>query len=230
MSVWRLSVVPVELGVNYLLKGSVQRSGGRIRINVYLADAGERGNLWAERYDKRLDDIFDIQDEITARIVSALRLELSPADQTRMTRTRMEDVRTYDEFLRGLDYFGRRSLHDTLLAKVHFERATELDPSVPQIYFVEGLIDLFRRNFDAAIQNTQQAISIKPSYGDAFARGELLHGACRTSALRRHSGRRGDCADYRYRAHHRILCRSRTLSEEVTPDDAMPGKPGIAGG
>ena len=206
-------VIARELGVDYLLKGSVQRSRGRIRINVRLTDGRTGANLWAERYDRQIDDIFEIQDAIAAQIVSALEVEIAPADRSRMVRNHLASVQAYDELLRGLDYYGRRSLEDNQLAKQHYERAiaidpgfarayaglalvysrdtvdgwdltardsliqaaelTEkarrLDPSVPQIYFVEGLIELFRRNYDVAIRNAEHAISIKPSYADAHA-------------------------------------------------------------
>lgn len=206
-------IIARELGVTYLLKGSVRRSGERVRINARLTEGKNGGNLWAERYDIQIDDIFEIQDEITARIVAALQLEIAPADRSRMTQQNPASVDAYDALLRGLDYFGRRSPDDNRLAKEHYERAiaidpgfarayvglamvyardaadgwepgadtaliraaelTEkarrLDPSLPQIYFVEGLIELFRRNYETALRNAEHAISIKPSYADAYA-------------------------------------------------------------
>jgi TolB-like protein/DNA-binding winged helix-turn-helix (wHTH) protein/cytochrome c-type biogenesis protein CcmH/NrfG len=219
-------VIARELGVDYLLEGSVRRSGDSVRINVRLSDSGGGGNLWAERFDRRMDDIFQIQDEIAAQIVAALNLEIGPDERSRMTRNNLASVQAYDEFLRGLDYYGRRSQEDTRLAVRHYERAiaidpgfarayaglalvytrdavdgwdltardsliqaaelTEkarrLDPSVPQIYFVEGQIELFRRKYDAAIRNAEQAISIKPSYADGYALlAWILHFAGRPS-------------------------------------------------
>jgi adenylate cyclase len=201
-----------QLGVNYLLKGSVQRFAGRVRINARLIDGGRGGNLWAERYDRKIEDIFAIQDEIAEQIVAALAVEIAPADRSRMARSQVADVQAYDELLRGLDYYGRGSLEDTQRAIEHYERAialdpgfaraysalamvytrdvvdgwdlaardglnqaTELtekakqiDPSVPQIYFVDGYTELFRRNYEAAIRNAEHAISIKPSYADGY--------------------------------------------------------------
>jgi adenylate cyclase len=201
-----------ELGVDYLLQGSVQRAGGRVRINVRLTDGDDGGNLWAQRFDRAVEDIFDIQDEIAERVTAALEVEIGPDDPARTGRDRELSVQAYDEFLRALDYYGRRSLEDASLAIEHFrraialdpgfarayaglalvyarnalrwhltspdalvqaaeltEKARRLDPSVPQIYFVEGLIELFRRNYDEALENAQHAISIKPSYADAHA-------------------------------------------------------------
>lgn len=201
-----------QLGVDYLLKGSVQRFAGRVRINARLIDGRRGGNLWAERYDRKIEDIFAIQDEIAERIVAALAVEIAPADRSRLLRSHSADVQAYDEFLRGLDYYGRGSLEDSRRAVEHYERAialdpgfaraysglamvytrhvvdgwdlakhggldqaralTEkakrLDPSVPQIYFVDGYTELFRRNYDAAIRNAEHAVSIKPSYADGY--------------------------------------------------------------
>ncbi|MCB1763024.1 MAG: winged helix-turn-helix domain-containing protein [Gammaproteobacteria bacterium] len=117
-----------ELGVHYVLKGSVQRAGNQVRINIHLTGVADGRNLWAERYDRELDDIFQIQDELAARIVSAMEVELAPADRRRLSRNYVVSVEAYDEFLRGLDYYGRRSPDGSLLAKAHFSRALALDP------------------------------------------------------------------------------------------------------
>ncbi len=202
-----------ELGVDYLLRGSVQRSSDRIRINVGLIDGKWAANLWGERYDREMDDIFEIQDEIAWRIVAALEVEIGPTDRSRLARDRLASVQAYDAFLQGLDHYGRRSEEESRLAIQYYERAiaidpgfarayaglalvysrdaadgwdltardalalaeelTEkarrLDPSVPQIYFVDSQIELFRRNYEAAIRNAEHALSIKPSYADAHA-------------------------------------------------------------
>ena len=146
-------------------------------------------------------------------MTTALEVEIGPDDPARASRERELSVQAYEEFLRALDYYGRRSLEDAPLAVEHFrraialdpgfarayaglalvyardaldgwdltsrdalvqaaeltEKARRLDPSVPQIYFVEGQIELFRRNYEAALENARQAISIKPSYADAHA-------------------------------------------------------------
>ena len=215
-----------ELGVDYLLKGTVQRSGGRVRINVRLTDSHTVNNLWAERYDREIDDIFAIQDELAAQIVSALEVEIAPEDRSRMARNYIASVQAYDELLKGLDHYGRRSFEDNELAKFHYERAIKLDPgfarayaglalvysrdvvdgwdlaahdslerateladeaerldpSVPQIFFVKGQVELFRRNYEEAIRHAEHAISIKPNYADAHALlGWILHFAGRPS-------------------------------------------------
>ncbi|MCG6861783.1 MAG: winged helix-turn-helix domain-containing protein, partial [Chromatiaceae bacterium] len=80
----REQAIAADLGVAYLLKGSVRRSGDRIRINARLTDGRDGDNLWADRYDSQIEDVFDIQDEITTRIVTALEVEIAPKDRSRV--------------------------------------------------------------------------------------------------------------------------------------------------
>ena len=88
--------IGLELGVRYIVRGSVQRAGQRLRINVRLTDARKDRNRWAERYDRELSDIFDMQDEITARVVAALEIELAPGERQRLTHRYVTTVEAYD--------------------------------------------------------------------------------------------------------------------------------------
>jgi tetratricopeptide (TPR) repeat protein len=128
------TVIARELGVDYLLTGSVRRSADRVRINVRLTDGRNAANLWGERHDRRIDDIFELQDEIAARLLSALEVEIAPADRSRTTRNHLASVQAYDELLRGLDHDGRRSLEDSRLAIEHYERAIAIDPGFARAY------------------------------------------------------------------------------------------------
>jgi adenylate cyclase len=112
----------------------VQRAGPRLRINVRLVDTDEERNRWAERYDRDLTDIFRIQDEITAHVVSALQVELAPGEQQRLLRRYATSVEAYDAFLRGLDLLGRRASADNPEARAYFERAIELEPGFARAY------------------------------------------------------------------------------------------------
>ncbi len=134
-----------ELKASHLLKGSVRKEGDRVRINVRLVDAIHGGNRWAERYDHRLDDIFAIQDKLTAQIVSAMEVELAPSDRRRLTRNHIASVEAYDAFLRGLDFYGRRSEEDNRQAKEHFQQAIDLDPLYARAY--TGLALAYTRDF-----------------------------------------------------------------------------------
>ncbi len=123
-----------SLGVRFLLRGNLRREGDQLRLNVRLIDSHDGRTLWAERYDRRLTDVFRIQDELTAQIVSALQVELAPADQRRLARNHEASVAAYDELLQGNDHYGRRSFQDNELAKDHYRRAIELDPGFARAY------------------------------------------------------------------------------------------------
>lgn len=152
-----------ELGVGFLLRGSVRREDQQLRLNVRLIDARDGHAIWAERYDRGLTDIFRIQDELTARIVSALELELAPQEQQRLAAGESASVPAYDELLRGLDHYGRRSFQDNELAKAHFRRAIELDP------------DYARAHAALALAWTRDAVDgWAPAAQGAMARAEAL--------------------------------------------------------
>jgi adenylate cyclase len=123
-----------ELGADYLVRGSVQRAGEELRINVRLIDPAEDHNRWAERYDRKLADIFRIQDEIASHVVSALQVELAPGEQQRLTSEYVTSVEAYDAFLRGLDLLGRRASADNSEARRYFRQAIALEPRFARAY------------------------------------------------------------------------------------------------
>jgi TolB-like protein/DNA-binding winged helix-turn-helix (wHTH) protein len=123
-----------ELGADYLVRGSVQRAGQQLRINVRLIDPDEDRNRWAERYDRQLADIFRIQDEIASHVVTALQVELAPGEQRRLVSDYVTSVEAYDAFLRGLDLLGRRASADNPEARRYFRQAIELEPRFARAY------------------------------------------------------------------------------------------------
>ena len=122
------AAVAGELGVRYLLEGSVRRQGDELRINVQLIDTATNGHLWAERYDRAMTDVFALQDDITRHIVTALQVEFSTSDQGRLANQGTSDVRAYDAFLQGWDHYRRTTPQDHAAAIPYFERAIALDP------------------------------------------------------------------------------------------------------
>jgi adenylate cyclase len=116
-----------ELGVQYVLEGSVRKAGGRVRITAQLVDAGLGGHLWADRYDRDLEDIFALQDEVTQQIIAALAVKLTESEQERLTRRYTDNLAAYDYFLRGWEQFHRFTKQSTHQAQQAFERAIELD-------------------------------------------------------------------------------------------------------
>ncbi|MDH3692810.1 MAG: hypothetical protein OEU36_25570, partial [Gammaproteobacteria bacterium] len=125
----KVKEVAQELGVKYVLEGSVRRAGGQVRINTQLIDATTGGHLWAERYDGTLADVFDLQDKVTKRIVDALTLELTPEEAQRVGSPGTDNVEAHDAYLLGLSFYYRRTPEGFVKAKSHFERAIELDPN-----------------------------------------------------------------------------------------------------
>ncbi len=90
-----------ELGASSILEGSIRRAGNRVRINAQLIDASSGGHLWADRYDRDLTDIFEVQDEVTREIVGALKVALTPAEEARITNAATGNPEAHDALLRG---------------------------------------------------------------------------------------------------------------------------------
>jgi len=118
-----------DLGVRYLLQGSVRRAGDRVRITAQLIDAQSGQHIWGGRYDGPLDDIFALQDEVTRKIVSALQVTVTEAEHARLARRQTNHLDAYDRFLQGQASFFEFTAEGTARARAHYERAIELDPA-----------------------------------------------------------------------------------------------------
>jgi TolB-like protein len=127
-----------KLGVRYVVEGSVRKAGNRVRINAQLIDATTGGHLWAERYDRELQDIFALQDEVAQKIVFALKIQLTPEEQARFRQAPTSNLDAYDYFLRGQAYFWGLAREANVQARQLFERAIELDPQYAGAYAVLG--------------------------------------------------------------------------------------------
>ncbi|MCG8615231.1 MAG: tetratricopeptide repeat protein [Desulfobacterales bacterium] len=127
-----------ELGVRYVLEGSVRKVGNRVRITAQLIDAKTEGHLWAQRYDRELEDIFSVQDEVRQKIVTALAVELSSEDQERMTRDTMVDVNAYDYYLRGVEFQANKMKDGVARAREMFQKAVDLDPGYARAWAALG--------------------------------------------------------------------------------------------
>jgi TolB-like protein len=123
-----------ELGVRYVLEGSVRKAGNRVRITGQLVDTATGAHLWAERFEGGLEDIFDLQDQVTARVVGAIAPKLEQAEIERAKRKPTESLDAYDYFLRGLAvwYEWTREANDAALSL--FYKAIELDPNFAAAY------------------------------------------------------------------------------------------------
>jgi len=117
-----------QLGAAYVLTGSIRRSGMRLRINAQLVDAATDFPLWSERYDREMQDVFDLQDEIAHKIADALRVTLTPQEQKAIAAKPTQNLQAYDQFLRGKSYARRLTRQDLEFALQMFENAVALDP------------------------------------------------------------------------------------------------------
>ena len=115
-----------QLGAAYVLEGSIRRAGNRVRITAQLVEASTRHSAWAERYDRQLEDVFAIQEEIARSIAQALRITLTPQEEKTMARKPTENPQAYDFYLRGRSYTRRENLDYALQM---FEQAIQLDPN-----------------------------------------------------------------------------------------------------
>jgi TolB-like protein len=124
--------VAEELGVGYVVEGSVRKVGDRVRISVQLSDAATGNNIWTERYDRALADVFAVQDEITEAIVAAIEPQLYAAETFRSRRKPPNSMDAWDLVMRALTHFWRVTRQDWLVAQALLEKATALDPNYGQ--------------------------------------------------------------------------------------------------
>ncbi|WP_394887991.1 adenylate/guanylate cyclase domain-containing protein [Mesorhizobium sp. AaZ16] len=118
-----------NLGVRYVLEGSVRKSGNRVRVTAQLIDAASGGHLWAERFDRDLTDIFAVQDDVTQQIVDALAINLTDGDRQRLAPEHTGNIEAYDYFLRGRELWHRLTKETNVAARDLLQRAIKLDPN-----------------------------------------------------------------------------------------------------
>jgi tetratricopeptide (TPR) repeat protein len=122
------------LSAAYVLAGTLRRAGSRLRISAQLIDTRTDFPLWSERYDREMQDIFELQDDIARKIAEALRVTLSPQEQAELTAKPTANLQAYDLYLRGRSYARRESRQDLELACEMFESAAALDPQFALAY------------------------------------------------------------------------------------------------
>jgi TolB-like protein len=122
--------VAEELGVRYVLEGSVRRAGEQVRINAQLIDATTGGHLWAERYDGTLDDVFALQDDVTREIIAALSVTLTGEEAAQQARRETANAAAHDAYLRGWAHYKLLTPEALTMALPFFEEAIRLDPGL----------------------------------------------------------------------------------------------------
>jgi TolB-like protein len=127
-----LKQVADELGVRYVVEGSVRKEGNRVRITAQLNDVNSGSHLWAERYDRGLADVFAVQDEITEAIVAAIEPQLYAAENFRAQRKAPENLDAWDLVMRALSHYWRVTREDNVVAQALLEKAISIDPNYGQ--------------------------------------------------------------------------------------------------
>jgi adenylate cyclase len=188
----RLQSVASDLGVKYLLEGSVRKAGQRVRVNAQLIDGSNGGHLWADRYDRDLTDIFAIQDEITQSIVEQLKIRLLPKEKKAITQAPTDNVEAYNFYLRGRQLFHAFTRSFLILAKEMFAKAVEIDPNYARAY--AGMASCTARlwgmynvptNADELLAITDKALALDPNLAEAHsARAEALANSGRRDEAR----------------------------------------------
>ena len=150
-----------ELGVRYVLEGSVRKAGQRVRISGQLVECRTGAHLWADRFDGPLADVFDLQDQVTTNVVSAVAPRLDRAEFERTRRKRVDDLTAYDCFLRGLAFFNLRTREALADAIRLWYRAIELDPALATPYGLIALAYWTQRNNGWSVDQEREDIEIR---------------------------------------------------------------------
>jgi adenylate cyclase len=148
-----------ELGVRYVLEGSVRKASSRVRIGGQLIDGSTGAHLWADRFEGALEDIFDLQDQVTASVVGAIAPRLEQAEIERAKRKPTESLDAYDYFLRGMAGFYKRTRESTSEALRMFYRAVELDADFASAYGMAAMCYNVRKQTSSWMTDREQEIA-----------------------------------------------------------------------
>jgi adenylate cyclase len=176
-----------DLNVQYVVEGSVRKAGDQVRINAQLVDAATGGHIWAERYDGKLNDIFGLQDQVLAKIIGSLELELSEKERQRLAARGTDSVAAHTLYLRGLYAESRFSREGYREAQRYYEQALAIDPNYALPYTgIANILELSSRNgwsddiqadLNKAVGLARKAVELDPqnpkvywSFGRAVAR------------------------------------------------------------
>ena len=173
-----------ELGVRYVLEGSVQKFSSRVRINVQLIDSISGQQIWTESYGRDLKDIFELQDEVILKIASALSVNLTAGEQARVWAEGTKSLEAYLKLMQGREYLRKGNRESVALARRMAEESIALDPNYADAYALQGAthqIDLFlgtsqpKDAITKAIALTQKALAMNGSLAEARSRLGVLY-------------------------------------------------------
>ena len=159
------------LRANYILEGSVRTAGNRIRINAQLINVRDGYHLWAERFDRQVEDIFDLQNEVSQKIVDALKVSLSDTERKLLTQKPTDDLRAYDFYMRARGLLALKGRRNTESAIQMFQNAVTIDPNFASSY--AGLAEAYSAMYEwydgnstwlsKAIETNQKALALEPT-------------------------------------------------------------------
>jgi len=132
-----------DLGVRYVLHGSIRRAGAAVRVNLNLTDAGSGRQIWAERYDGDMTNVFGLQDEITQQVVSALAIKLTQDERKKLARRQTNNLQAYETFLKAQELATQYSKDNNRAAQKYLQQAIDLDPEFPMAYALLGWSHVF---------------------------------------------------------------------------------------
>ena len=175
----KVQQVAEDLGVQYILEGSIQKSGEHLRVTAQLIDALSGHHLWSEKYDRDMKELFDLQDEITKNIVVSVRAQLTSGESSRMTAKKTRSLEAFKHQIQGKERMAKLKKEDIIKAKEHFNEAIRLDPNYPDPYYSLALCnqlevrhlwsaspkDSSKRAFELA----QKAVAMDDQYAPAHA-------------------------------------------------------------
>jgi len=175
----KVQQVSEELGVRYVLEGSVRKAGDEIRVTAQLIDALNGHHLWAERYDRSLNDIFAVQDEITKNVITAMQVKLTEGERVRNVAKGTNNLEAYLKCLQANEYFRQLNPESNALAKQLAEEAIALDPHYAWAYFVLGrahMVDVWltsttspKDSIAKSRELAQKSIELDDSLAEAYA-------------------------------------------------------------
>jgi len=175
----KVQQVSRELGVRYVLEGSVQKAGDQLRVTAQLVDATTGNHLWSERYDRELKDIFALQDDITKKIITALQVKLTEGEQARTASKGTNNLDAYLKFLQSMETMRRFNRESNALAKQLAEEAVALDPKYAPAYRALGAahqMDVWlgtskspKQSLAKAMELVQKAIALDDTYAEAYS-------------------------------------------------------------
>jgi len=226
----KIQQVSEELGVRYVLEGSVQKSGDKVRINAQLIDAIQGDHLWSETYDRVLKDIFAVQDDITQKILTALQVELTRGEQARAFARGTDNLEAYLKYLQAHEKWIQMNKESNALARQLAEESIALDPNFAVVYLTLAsthMMDVFlgsskspKDSIKQAMELNKKAMALDDSLANAYSQLGLLYTMTRQHDKGVAEAERGVELNPNSASAHDLL--GMTLSYAGRPEEAIP--------